>query len=407
MFNPSRSHFVARWPQMVATVAYAPFLFLGYGTDVDSYLVIGTARHLRQTLEYLPSRYPGYPVHEFSVLALDALGGAVLANAGSLVMAIVCLVCFRRLCEHFHIEPRAANLLVLAMALHPSFWLSATTTIDYVWALALLLSGLVVMLERRRFVLGSILWWLAIGTRLPTVLACGTLYGYCLWTMPDDRKAILRSAVIPFAGGLLWYVPSYFAAGQSLAFLEPNMVDDKYWSLPMHVGRFGYKHLVFWGVPAFVLLVALAVRVGVRCRDLVHRESSMHACVLALAMIGIHELLFLKFPIEPEYLLPVIPFVLLIAGLVWGQRRVLLTALVVLVFSANIVSISFARPNVPTKATSAAFGVWIEPGRLIRSGMQRWTLRHCRDYACWHATSNNGTFLPEKKGSTVLQDGHD
>ncbi|MGH2583658.1 MAG: hypothetical protein ACRDJE_01955, partial [Dehalococcoidia bacterium] len=77
---------------LLFTVAFfavrLPFLFQGYGADTDAYRVALSARYLWSAGEYLPSRLPGYPLHEFPT-ALLIWGGPFLTNLATAVIAFV------------------------------------------------------------------------------------------------------------------------------------------------------------------------------------------------------------------------------------------------------------------------------------------------------------------------------
>src|SRR5712692_1687428 len=57
-----------------------PWLPTGYGAETDSYRVALSALHLWRDGEFLPSRLPGYPVHELLMAPFVLLGGSVATN---------------------------------------------------------------------------------------------------------------------------------------------------------------------------------------------------------------------------------------------------------------------------------------------------------------------------------------
>ena len=50
---------------LLVILSRLPFIGVGYGLDGDAWSVAITAEHWHSTGEYLASRLPGYPVHEF------------------------------------------------------------------------------------------------------------------------------------------------------------------------------------------------------------------------------------------------------------------------------------------------------------------------------------------------------
>jgi len=115
-----------------ALALYVPLAFLGPGSDNDSFNVLDTVRALLDEGRYQPSRAPSYPVHEFLSVPLYALGGTLLMNLGTVVMATVTVVFFLRLAALFAIPNAGLGAAVLMLT--PIFWVNAAATIDYVWA---------------------------------------------------------------------------------------------------------------------------------------------------------------------------------------------------------------------------------------------------------------------------------
>lgn len=279
-------------------------------------------------------------------------------------MALVALGAFLALCRRLRVPH--APLLALTLSVHPLFWVSATSTMDYVWALGFGLAGGVFLLDRR-WALAGLLFALAIGSRITSVLLVAVLVGYVLWL------------------GALCFVPTLVQYGGGFGFLVPVGAEEQAgWSWAERLGRFVYKNVYAWGLPAALVLAAV---IG---RALVKRAEWVPMLGLVVAGVVAYEALYLRYPLEPEYLLPVVPFVLIGTGLLAGRRW--LVALCVFVALYNVVSLNVARPDRPNHARSAEVGLWIEPGHLVTDTAQRLRVRACRSFECWTERSANGTF---------------
>ncbi len=374
-----------RWVLALAALLYLPFTLLGYGTDVDSYHVIEAGERIMDGLPYEHSREPGFLVHEVATGVLGWLGGSALTNLGSVAMALVALGSFLALCRRLRV-PHSA-LLGLTLAVHPLFWVSATTTMDYVWALGFGLAGGVLLWDRR-WGWAGVLFGLAIGSRITSVLLVVVLAGYVFWRRAEDRRGVAWSVGLGLGLGALCFVPTLVQYGGTLGFLVPVGAEEQAgWSWLERVGRFGYKNVYVWGLPAALVLVgALGFGASRAVRERVRKP------VLGLTAAGIllYEALFLRYPLEPEYLLPLVPFVLIGLGVLVGRRW--LVALFVMVLLYNVVSLNLARPDRPNHAQSVELGVWAEPGHLVTDVRQRLRVRGCRSFACWTERSAGGTF---------------
>ena len=351
----------ARLPLLVLAV-YAPFLFLGFGTDLDTYQGLDAGRRLLAGEGYRPSRNPGYLLYEVTSAGLAGLGGPVLANLASALAALVALLAFRRVARDLGVPH--VDVLAAALALHPAFWVAATSTIDYVWALAALLAGLAALLRDRHDFAG-VAFGLAVGFRLGSAFPAATFLAFAWMTRRSRRVGAFAAGALAALVGGAFYLPSFAHAGYTLAFLQPHTGPAELWTVQGYLGRFAFKNLcLFWGVPASLLLLALAAPTLSGWRE-AWRGGRRPALALSLAVVLVVELLYLRFPLEPAYLLPALPFALMALAIAWEARRAWLVAFGALLVSTGAVLVLLAKPDVPDEARSAQVGLWLEPGIVV------------------------------------------
>ncbi len=376
-FNGVRSFLTRQWVLGLAFLLYLPLIFLGYGSDVDTFRVLDAGRNFMATADYVPSRRPGYLVYELAAYVLDRLGGSVLSNLGTLFWALAALACFLRICRRHKIQN--SELLALIFAIHPVFWYNATVSIDYIWALGMLLVGFD-LLEQHRFYWAGLALGLAVGCRLSSVIVVAGLLTYAWLAFPKRRfQAVVMGGMAGLLGGLAYILPWDFAEWRA-SFWTLSIGSPALWTPTMQMGRFVYKNLYFWGLPA-ALFMALIVLLGISRFRLKGRVHLLLMGLAASVVFG-YEILFFRFPIEVEYLLPVLPFIILLVG-INAPSRTWLRLLLVLVLSYNLVTVNLARPNNAGQASSAVLGVWIEPGYLLQEIRSRLVLLGCADHACY------------------------
>jgi hypothetical protein len=361
-------------------------VFFGFGTDIDSYHVVEAGERIAGGLPYEHSREPGFLVHEVATGVLDRLGGSVLTNLGSVALALVALGAFLALCRRLRVPNH--TLLGLTLAVHPLFWVSATSTMDYAWALGFGLAGGVLLWDRR-WAWAGLLFGLAIGSRVTSVLLVAALAGAVWWWRREDRRGVLLSLGLGLGLGALCFVPTLVQYEWTLGFLVPVGAEEQAgWSWADRLGRFGYKNVYVWGLPAALVLAGILGRGLARSEAWgAHRKRALG---LAAAGVLVYEALYLRYPLEPEYLLPVVPFVLVAAGALVGRRW--LIALFATVLLYNAVSLNVAQPDRPNHAQSVEVGLWIEPGHLATDVERRLVVRPCRTATCWTERSANGRF---------------
>jgi hypothetical protein len=69
--------------------------------------------------------------------------------------------------------------------------------------------------------------------------------------------------------------------------------------------------------------------------------------------------------VQRAYLLPMLPFALILLGLALQYRRRILLTTTILIFSFNFVNLNLAHPDIPDNATRANLGLFLEPGYLL------------------------------------------
>lgn len=332
-----------RWLLAGATVVLAvlPLTLLGPGTDLDAGVVIRSGRSLVDDQTYRASRPPGAPVHEAAVGVLEHLGGTVATNLGSLAMALVCTWALVAL----HRRARVARpALVVAVAVaNPFFLIAATSTVDFLWALGFLLAAAVLARDGRPVPAG-VLAALAIGCRVGTVALVAALVLAEWFEGPEERRRSVLIGAVAAVGGVLLFLPSYFAAGESLAFAQNEFATG---SVFVQLGKFAVKDLYFFG-PAAAVVLAVAVPPVLRALRDWRVDWTVRFATTGLVL---SQLLFLRFPWKLGHLLPTLVCLVLLLGVALRDRPRLLAALVAAQLLYAAVNLQLVRPDNPNDAS--------------------------------------------------------
>jgi hypothetical protein len=190
-----------------------PFLVAGYGADTDAYRVALAARYLWSSGEYLPSRLPGYPLHELPV-ALLVWGGPLLTNLATALVAFAGVLIFDRIVVALGVPGR--GWLLVAMGFTPWLLVTSTATLDHHWALTAMLAAYLATI-RERFVLAGLLLGVAAGCRITAAAFLLPLSVLVIWHWRAlGWDVVLRRLAVlcGVAGvvGLAAYVPAGRAA---------------------------------------------------------------------------------------------------------------------------------------------------------------------------------------------------
>lgn len=341
-----------------SVLAYLPFTLLGYGTDIDVANVLRAGGSFVRGGDYAVSRRPGSVVHEIGTGLLDWLGGSVAVNLASVAFAALALYSVHRLA--LDDGDRWPGWTALLLAVNPWFWLAATSLGDFVWALGLGLAGAAAA-HRDRRVLAGILFGLALGSRLSTVLI---VVGWLVAERLGDRfhrppwRATLVTSVTLGIVGIACFIPSWIDAGMSLDFLG-HQPPFSGWGL--NLGRWAVKNATVIGVPAAIVFL-LGVRQGFAA---LARWRASVVVRFAVLVIVTSELLFLRFPFKPVHLLPVVAGVALLVGASPVVKQRWLAALVVAQLLGGMVGTTIGEPDVPHRARSGRLVLHVAKGPLL------------------------------------------
>jgi hypothetical protein len=347
---------------IAVAVAATPMTLLGPGTDLDVGAVIGAGRTIVRDGDYMPSRAPGAPVHEAAVGVLEWVGGTVGTNLGSLGAAIALVTVLVVLLRREGV--RRSGLAVAVVVANPWFIVAATSTVDFLWALALWCGAALLLRSRPTWggALGAgVLAGLAVGCRSSTAFLVGGLVLAHALERPSDDAVPVSAGRPPDDGtppwahalaagataalvGLVLYVPSYRAADSTLAFAQNDVPTSTFL---VQVGRFLVKDLYFVGPFAAVVLVLVLPALG----RVLLRWRADWLVRLGLVTVVVSQLLFLRFPWKMGHLLPTLVGLALLLARALGDRPRMLVALVATQLLYAVASITLVQPDTPNAAT--------------------------------------------------------
>lgn len=348
----------------VFAIVRLPWLWTGYGAETDAYRVALSALHFWRDGEYLPSRLPGYPVHELLMAPLVWMGGSVATDAATVLAAFAGVLLFARLARELG-EP-SPGLAVLGLSFTPFLLVNSVETKDYLWALAFLL-GCYLAAVRGRPSLAGVLLGLAAGCRITSTLFALPLLLFFIGPRLHDCRDLEQRGWRP---GL-----KFLAATALTTFLVFLPVTVQYGS-----GFFAYADsrispdIVIRSIGQYSLgaIGALAVLGALLCSwrrllDLPRLATQDVHVRIWLAAIALWVLAFLRLPIDIAYLIPVYPLGFLLLGRL--LRPTLFAAALVAIFVSGLIDldlsglhnadlVAFARTARPCRSCAELFHDW-------------------------------------------------
>ena len=317
-----------------------PFIFDGFGSEEDAWALPVVAERIAETGIYEVSRLPGHPVQELSYsLMYDA--GAVMYNLVTVLLSTAGLLAFAVMLRNFgHPKPLLTTLLV---AFTPVVWLNSTNNLDYMWALSFLLAA-GYFISRRFPVLAGLMTGLAVGCRI-TSGAMLFPYLLLLWftTSKEERTSCLlrySSATLLTSG--FCFLPVYLEYGLSF------FTYYEHFPIPGFAKNF-YKGVPgVWGLPGSIAIV-LAIILAIRQRKMAitgniskeHLKGLLYCSALTILLYTIS---FLRLPLKSAFMIPLVPFVLLLLSFYLRTAQLRFTG-IALFCSALFFGINLAEAN--------------------------------------------------------------
>lgn len=340
-------------------VVAVPLIVSGPGNDLDVANTFRSGRSIARHGAYLPSRAPGAPVHESIVGVLDLVGGPMLTNLASLVAAVALLIGLDRLLAEEGVG-LGRHWAVLLVAANPWFLVAATSTVDYLFALAFV-TWSAVMLRRGHPVAAGVLAAAAMGSRIGTAVLVGAVLLAELTDRTEDRRSTLvpclTAGAVAAVGTVMLFVPSVIEAG-GLAFAQ-NDFDTA--SPLVHLGRAAVKNLTLLGVLASLVVLAALPSVA---RSLTGWRVSW-LIRFAVPALLLSQVVFVRFPWKMAHLLPCLVLGALLLAVALADRPRLLMALVALQLLYAVVHIQVVEPDDPNAASSGRLTFDIAWGPLV------------------------------------------
>lgn len=304
---------------LMALASHLPFLWAGHGREEDAWGMALIAKSIWETKVYEVSRLPGHPLYELLLAGLWPVDHSYFFfNLLSAVATALAVMLFYKIARFMGL--RWPFLLALAFWFVPVFFVAGHYTIDYNFALCLILGSFLALL-RRRFWLAAILLGLATGFRISS-LSFLLPFTLIFWPRFRGIKNMALFWLLSVAVAGLCFLPPFLTYGLSfLDFHKPPFIS---WANILYKMSLG-----IWGVPLLVaLLLFTAQRLLSHKRILIERsqEIPLYRIWIGVGLILLLQfLVFLRLPFKAEFFIPIVPFLLLLCGIYFSrlQLRVL------------------------------------------------------------------------------------
>lgn len=334
---------------ILVLITRIPFLFDGFGHEEDSWGLVVNAWEMHTRGHYVASRFPGHPLQEYIYLLIWNQP-AWIYNAFSALFSAAAVLYFFKALRKMGIAFAFETSLMLAFV--PVFYIAGTYTIDYAWSLAFIMAAFFYFADRK-FLIAGILIGLAVGCRITSGIFIVPI-AILLWNRLNPVVWIKQVMTIAIPAGLIgiaWYIPAYLQYGISFfdysdQFPYPPLAKILY---KASLGVFGFLGIagIAWSIVKWLM-----------SKD----KSAQHVSVLfspkrltlaLIAIIILHIFSYLRLPQKAGYMLPIVPFVLLLINM-YSSRATIRIVMAMFVLSAFFCSINLSDSLRGSESSSIA-----------------------------------------------------
>ncbi|MEO6901956.1 MAG: hypothetical protein ABI315_02255 [Bacteroidia bacterium] len=303
---------------VIIFISRLPFLSAGYGVEEDSWGIALEAFNSNISGSYEPSRLPGHPVQELVFSAIWGVGPIVFNGLCALFSAIGVLF-FALILKHFHFKH--SIIAAYAFAFLPVYYITSTYTIDYSWTEAFVLISLYALLKNKLIVCGLFLG-LAVGCRI-TSGAMLIPFIIIVWEQKNNFKnlgAFLKMFLPMSIVALLAFTPIIQKYGISFfmyydQFPYPPLTKVLYKLIPGVFGLIGTMALI--GSILVILFNKKKQQVSTSFSNGLDKKIIYAAIVIIILYI----ISYFRLPQKSGYMIPVIPFVIILFGYYLNGRN--------------------------------------------------------------------------------------
>lgn len=299
---------------LVIFLSRLPFLSAGFGAEEDSWLLPLTAKNIAVSGKYELSRAPGHPLQEI-IYSWMWNAEPFYYNLLSAIASATAVLFFALALKQLNFKHYL--FASFAFAFTPVVFISSTYTIDYMWAMAFVMGSFYFLLKNN-FWVAALFLGIAIGFRLTSG---AMLIPFCILLFPVSKniRALFVLLLVTVLVGLLTYIPVIKTYGFSFftfadQFPYPNLPKVIYKATIGVFGAIGILIMIGYTLKTLSKIVSKKAKI-------IPSELKKNIFFSSCAVIIIYVISYLRLPQKSAYLIPAIPFIILLFGYYLSGRE--------------------------------------------------------------------------------------
>lgn len=295
---------------IIVLLSRLPFIFNSLGIDLDTWREVYTGKIIHEDHIYNVSRFPGYPFPEF-IYSLVYHYPYWAINLLSVLFTIGCCLYLFKILNFLAIK--LSFLIAIVFPFVPVIYLNSTVAMEYNWSLFFLLGSVYYLLNKNLW-LSVLLFGLMVSTRFNNIIFLPAFAFFLYIYSEKDLKKVLQFSVLAFLSICIFFSPVIFKYGTT--FLQ------SYGDSKVSLGSIlSLSTLYVYGALGILaIILGLIIQFFRGGYQKVKNLSKNHFAIFSILMIVSNLIFFIRYPLEAGYLIPSVPFVLILLQYILNEK---------------------------------------------------------------------------------------
>ena len=305
-----KKHFKEIMIVFIVILSRLPFIFNSLGSDLDGWREVYTGKLLHEEHIYQVSRFPGYPFPEFAYsLVYEAPYWCI--NLLSVLFTAGCSLFLFKILDF--LKAKFSWLISIVFSFVPVIYLNSTIAMEYNWSLFFLLGAIYCIIKKNLWI-SALFFGFMVSTRFNNIIFLPALLFLTYFYMGKNIKKTLLYSFLSILFTCILFSPVIIKYGPH--FLQNS--GDSEFNL---ASILSLATLYVYG-PIGILTIGLGLMTQIFTRGFqrIKELPKDHFMIFCVIMITSNLIFFVKYPLEPGYLIPSVPFVLILLQYIMKEQ---------------------------------------------------------------------------------------
>ncbi|WP_123862039.1 hypothetical protein [Chryseobacterium artocarpi] len=294
----------------VVILSRLPFIFNSLGSDLDGWREVYTGKVLHEEHIYQVSRFPGYPFPEF-LYSLVYNAPYWCINLLSVLFTAGCSLFLFKILEL--IKAKFSPLIPIVFTFIPVIYLNSTIAMEYNWSLFFLLGAIYYILKKNIWI-SALFFGLIVSTRFNNIIFLPALLFLTYFYIEKSIKKVLLYSFLSILFTGILFSPVIIKYGPH--FLQNS--GDSEFNL---VSILSLATLYIYGaIGTLAIGLGLIMQFFTGGYQKIKELGKNHFITFSAILIISNFIFFIKYPLEPGYLIPSVPFVLILLQYIMKEK---------------------------------------------------------------------------------------